>query len=168
MPPPPSLLLLTVGFGVFPDAHSPPSNKRVLLHLIIVKPRNECEYGCPPNTHCEWGVCECNEGFTKSWGVCRDAKVRTISFLSLFSANFKHPSDWFEKWRARGRKSRRRRKVFNQGRLHNNGHQHGLHVSGHDWHHLHPLISFWKDRGPHYCQISTSDLTIWERQHPSK
>jgi len=33
--------------------------------------RNDCEHGCPENTHCEWGLCECNEGYTKSWGVCR-------------------------------------------------------------------------------------------------
>jgi len=33
--------------------------------------RNDCEYGCPQNTHCEWGLCECDEGLTKWWGVCR-------------------------------------------------------------------------------------------------
>ena len=33
--------------------------------------RNECEYGCPVHTHCEWGFCECDPGYEKAWGVCR-------------------------------------------------------------------------------------------------
>jgi len=33
--------------------------------------RNECEYGCPTSSHCEWGLCECSPGYTKSWGVCQ-------------------------------------------------------------------------------------------------
>ena len=33
--------------------------------------RNECEYGCPEHTHCEWGFCECDPGYVKAWGICR-------------------------------------------------------------------------------------------------
>jgi len=33
--------------------------------------KNECEYGCPLHTHCEWGFCECDPGYIKAWGVCR-------------------------------------------------------------------------------------------------
>jgi len=33
--------------------------------------KNECEYGCPAHTHCEWGFCECDPGYVKAWGVCR-------------------------------------------------------------------------------------------------
>lgn len=33
--------------------------------------RNECEYGCPSNTHCEWGLCECSPGYSKAWGACQ-------------------------------------------------------------------------------------------------
>jgi len=33
--------------------------------------KNECEYGCPLHTHCEWGFCECDPGYVKAWGVCR-------------------------------------------------------------------------------------------------
>jgi len=33
--------------------------------------KNECEYGCPVHTHCEWGFCECDPGYEKAWGVCR-------------------------------------------------------------------------------------------------
>lgn len=40
--------------------------------------RNDCEYGCPQNTHCEWGLCECDEGFTKWWGVCRRENVDNL------------------------------------------------------------------------------------------
>ena len=32
--------------------------------------RNECQYGCPSNSHCEWGLCECDPSFYKSWGLC--------------------------------------------------------------------------------------------------
>ena len=30
---------------------------------------------CPSNTHCEWGFCECNAGFTKTWGQCSKGSV---------------------------------------------------------------------------------------------
>jgi len=36
--------------------------------------KSECEYGCPPHTHCEWGLCECDTGYYKSWGTCRQAE----------------------------------------------------------------------------------------------
>ena len=34
--------------------------------------RNQCIGGCPFNSHCEWGFCECNQGLIKSY-------VRTIA-----------------------------------------------------------------------------------------
>ena len=27
--------------------------------------RNECMFGCPANSHCEWGFCECNAGTSR-------------------------------------------------------------------------------------------------------
>ena len=27
--------------------------------------RNRCRYGCPPNSYCRLGFCECNPGLTK-------------------------------------------------------------------------------------------------------
>eukprot|EP00092_Neocalanus_flemingeri_P047974 GFUD01054574.1.p1 GENE.GFUD01054574.1~~GFUD01054574.1.p1 ORF type:complete len:650 (+),score=133.34 GFUD01054574.1:3-1952(+) len=32
--------------------------------------RNNCLDGCGPNSHCEWGICECNYGYQKRWGRC--------------------------------------------------------------------------------------------------
>jgi len=32
--------------------------------------RNECMGGCPMNSHCEWGFCECNAGTTRRYGRC--------------------------------------------------------------------------------------------------
>jgi len=32
--------------------------------------RGSCEDGCPLSSHCEWGQCECDEGFHRSWGNC--------------------------------------------------------------------------------------------------
>jgi len=32
--------------------------------------RNRCRYGCPPNSYCQLGFCECNPGLTKIMGVC--------------------------------------------------------------------------------------------------
>ena len=32
--------------------------------------RNKCLDGCPPNSHCEWGICECNKRYQKSFGRC--------------------------------------------------------------------------------------------------
>jgi len=32
--------------------------------------KKRCLDGCPSGTHCEWGFCECNEGFVKMYGQC--------------------------------------------------------------------------------------------------
>jgi len=32
--------------------------------------RNQCLGDCPPNSHCEWGFCECDAGMTKTNGRC--------------------------------------------------------------------------------------------------
>jgi len=32
--------------------------------------RNECLGGCPVNSHCEWGFCECDYGFERRFGHC--------------------------------------------------------------------------------------------------
>merc|ERR1719391_269036 len=32
--------------------------------------RNRCRYGCPPNSYCQLGFCQCNPGLTKIAGVC--------------------------------------------------------------------------------------------------
>ena len=32
---------------------------------------NQCQYGCPPRAHCEWGLCECNVGTTRRYGRCQ-------------------------------------------------------------------------------------------------
>jgi len=32
--------------------------------------RNRCMYGCPANSFCQFGFCECNPGLTKSMGAC--------------------------------------------------------------------------------------------------
>lgn len=32
--------------------------------------RNECMGGCPMNSHCEWGFCECNYGYERRFGHC--------------------------------------------------------------------------------------------------
>ena len=31
---------------------------------------NQCQYGCPLNSHCEWGFCECNAGHERRFGQC--------------------------------------------------------------------------------------------------
>ena len=33
---------------------------------------NQCLGGCPTNAHCEWGICECKEGFLRAWGACHN------------------------------------------------------------------------------------------------
>ena len=33
---------------------------------------NQCLGGCPTNAHCEWGICECKEGFQRAWGGCHN------------------------------------------------------------------------------------------------
>jgi len=42
--------------------------------------RNKCLYPCPVNSHCEWGFCECDPGFTKLWGLCHESEAPDISF----------------------------------------------------------------------------------------
>lgn len=32
--------------------------------------QNRCYMGCSMNSHCEYGICECNNGFRKSYGQC--------------------------------------------------------------------------------------------------
>jgi len=32
--------------------------------------RNECIGGCPFDSHCEWGFCECNNGYERRFGRC--------------------------------------------------------------------------------------------------
>jgi len=39
---------------------------------------NKCLQGCPPNAHCEWGVCECDEGFRRAWGACHNMNVTSV------------------------------------------------------------------------------------------
>jgi hypothetical protein len=34
--------------------------------------KNVCFSGCPLNSHCEWGFCECNAGSTRKYGRCVD------------------------------------------------------------------------------------------------
>ena len=33
---------------------------------------NQCLGGCPTNAQCEWGICECKEGFQRAWGGCHN------------------------------------------------------------------------------------------------
>jgi len=32
--------------------------------------KKRCLDGCPRGSHCEWGICECNENLKKAWGNC--------------------------------------------------------------------------------------------------
>jgi len=32
--------------------------------------RNECMGGCPLGSHCEWGICECNYNYRRTYGRC--------------------------------------------------------------------------------------------------
>ena len=40
--------------------------------------RKKCLDGCPSDTHCEWGFCECDEGFIKAKGRCSDSFYETV------------------------------------------------------------------------------------------
>jgi len=31
---------------------------------------NACLYGCPPSTQCQWGFCDCKEGYVRAYGRC--------------------------------------------------------------------------------------------------
>ena len=46
---------------------------------------NKCQGGCSPNSHCEWGVCECDKGFRRSWGACHNMVGGSINFKSIIS-----------------------------------------------------------------------------------
>jgi len=46
--------------------------------------RNLCRFGCPTNSHCEWGFCECNVGFIKIYGKCLDYK-ETLRYQMNFN-----------------------------------------------------------------------------------
>merc|ERR1712218_414763 len=46
--------------------------------------RNVCHFGCPPNSHCEWGFCECNVGFVKTYGTCHTWGTKPTPRLSSF------------------------------------------------------------------------------------
>jgi len=37
--------------------------------------KNSCYQGCPPLSHCQWGLCECDSGHKKKWGLCRNSEV---------------------------------------------------------------------------------------------
>merc|ERR1712032_335797 len=37
--------------------------------------RNLCRFGCPPNSHCEWGFCECDVGLVKTYGRCHTPEL---------------------------------------------------------------------------------------------
>ena len=37
-------------------------------HIILI--RNRCNEDCPKNSHCEWGYCECDQGYLKFKGKC--------------------------------------------------------------------------------------------------
>jgi len=43
--------------------------------------QNQCQHGCPPSSHCQWGLCECDPGYHKSWGLCRDMQLEDVSWL---------------------------------------------------------------------------------------
>ena len=51
---------------------------------------NQCLDGCPANTHCEWGFCECDETYYKSWGLCSRVSSMlpstNLSWIFLFRA----------------------------------------------------------------------------------
>jgi len=46
--------------------------------------RNLCRFGCPPNSHCEWGFCECDVGFVKTYGTCQTLGTKATPRLSSF------------------------------------------------------------------------------------
>ena len=47
--------------------------KRYFARHITIKsiPRNRCHSGCPENTTCEWGLCQCEDPrMVQLWGEC--------------------------------------------------------------------------------------------------
>ena len=47
--------------------------------------RNECMFGCPMNSHCEWGFCECNAGTSRLKELHQQAKKNFISCTANFT-----------------------------------------------------------------------------------
>jgi len=47
--------------------------------------KNLCRFGCPANSHCEWGFCECNVGFVKTYGTCHIVGIKPTPRLTSFS-----------------------------------------------------------------------------------
>jgi len=46
---------------------------------------NLCLFGCPGNSHCEWGFCECDAGTARSYGQCRTSRLSSSPRTSSFS-----------------------------------------------------------------------------------
>lgn len=40
--------------------------------------KNKCIYGCPKNSHCEWGFCECDKDYQKFQGKCYTQVTATM------------------------------------------------------------------------------------------
>ena len=47
--------------------------------------RNECMFGCPANSHCEWGFCECNAGTSRLFETVHLLKFSPIVFQEVRS-----------------------------------------------------------------------------------
>lgn len=45
---------------------------------------NTCMGGCPFNSHCEWGFCECNAGYSRKWGRCESDWANIPPRVSTF------------------------------------------------------------------------------------
>jgi len=45
---------------------------------------NTCLGGCPLNSHCEWGFCECNAGTERKWGRCESNWANIPPRVSTF------------------------------------------------------------------------------------
>ena len=48
--------------------------------------QNECMFGCPMNSHCEWGFCECNAGtsrFTELLSLLHPVSVFSGGLVSV-------------------------------------------------------------------------------------
>ena len=45
-------------------------NKAEVNNYATYYESNKCLEGCPEDSHCEWGICECNFGTTKKYGRC--------------------------------------------------------------------------------------------------
>ena len=57
--------------------------------------RNECMFGCPANSHCEWGFCECNAGTSRFFKTFHTINFPLIVFDWLCTRRFGQcQSDW--------------------------------------------------------------------------